>query len=375
LNGNFHQNGNSDLEPLKTHRYQLRVPLRVRQYPSKLLEVFNKGVSMKYKYGRRPARYTYASLARAIVMSRHLKSLGPAPAASPDYVSAVMNQAGSAGWSMDGNDTLGDCTCASSAHQKMLRTANAGTIVIPSLTDVLYLYAVMNGYTGSATDLDAIKAYCTANDNGADELTLEQYLENTGWMGNKLTGFANLDVTQLDELKWANIIFGATRLGVNLPTTAMDQFNAGQPWDYVPGAQLDGGHDVPMVKYDANYVYVVTWGKLQPVTYAFMAAQYDDGTPYVEEAHAELDAEWLEQSGTAPSGLDLAQLTADLSAIVDKVPPSFRNHTTRTPAVSKHQLGSMVQQRVKADISNGSMTVVDMGNDLTAAIRNILASG
>jgi hypothetical protein len=332
---------------------------------------------MKYKYGRRPARYTYASLARAIVMSRHLKSLGPAPAASPiDYTVAVTNQAGSAGWGMDGNDQWGDCTCASSAHQKMVRTANAGKIVIPSMTNVMYLYAVMNGYTGSATNLAAIEAYATANDNGADELTLEQYLEHTGWMGNKLTGFANLDVTQLDELKWGQIIFGATRLGVNLPTTAMDQFNAGQPWDYVPGAQLDGGHDVPIVKYDADYVYVVTWGQLQPVTYAFMAAQYDDGTPYVEEAHCELDAEWLEKSGTAPDGLDLAQLTADLSAIVNNVPPPTPTPPPPSPkpAVSKQQLGSMVQQRANTDISNSSMTVVDMGNDLTAAIKNILAS-
>jgi hypothetical protein len=326
------------------------------------------------KLGRKPARFTRASFARAHVIARYLGALGPAPATSPDYVTAVTTQARSAGWGMDGNDQWGDCTCASSAHQKMVRTANAGTIVIPSMTDVLYLYAVMNGYTGSATDLNAIEAYCTANDNGADELTLEQYLENTGWMGNKLTGFANLDPTQLDQLKWGVCIFGATRLGINLPQSAMDQFNAGQPWDYVAGSPCIGGHDVPVVKYDGTYFYVVTWGQLQPVTPAFMTASFSDGTgAYIEEAHAELDAEWLEKSGSCPDGLNMAQLQADLSAIVSPTPappaPTPTPTPPPTPGTSKAELARLLALEMITDLANASTTEPQMKADLQSILN------
>jgi hypothetical protein len=226
---------------------------------------------------------------------------------------------------------VGDCTIADSAHQEMLRTANVGTIWIPTVDQVLGLYAVIQGYTGNPADVNAVAAYLEQNDNGADELTVIQYLTRTGWNGRKLDGHANLDPTQLDQLKWAVCLFGASRLGLNLPDSAMDQFNNGQPWDYVAGAQLDGGHDVPLVKYDASTYYVVTWGQLQPVTPAFMTAKYSDGTPYVEEAHAELALDWMNAAGTTPSNLDLAQLVSDLSAIVDATPPPTPKPPTPPP--------------------------------------------
>jgi hypothetical protein len=258
---------------------------------------------------------------RSHIMSRALSALGSPPATSPDWVSAVMKQS-SGGWGMDGNDQYGDCTCADCAHQEMLRTANVGTIWIPSQLQVLALYAQFQGYTGDPSNLHAIESYLANNDNGCDELTVIQYLTQHGWLGRKLNGSASLDPTQLDQLKWAVCLFGASRLGLNLPDSAMDQFNNGQPWDYVEGAQLDGGHDVPLVKYDASTYYVVTWGQLWPVTPAFMTAKYDDGSPYVEEAHAELALDWVNAKGTAPDNLDMDQLAADLSAIVDVTPPA-----------------------------------------------------
>jgi hypothetical protein len=153
---------------------------------------------------------------------------------------------------MDGNDTYGDCVIADCAHQEMLRTANAATIWMPSQLQILALYAYFQGYTGDPNNLNDIEAFLAENDNGCDELTVIQYLASTGWSGRKLDGHANLDPTQLDQIKWAVCIFGASRLGLNLPDSAMNQYNNGQPWDYVPGAQLDGGHDVPVVKYDAS---------------------------------------------------------------------------------------------------------------------------
>jgi hypothetical protein len=279
---------------------------------------------MSKQYGRQPARVTHASLVRSHIIAKQLAALGAPPANSPDWVSAVTKQA-PGGWGMDGNDTYGDCVIADCAHQEMLRTANAGTIWMPSQLQVLALYAHFQGYTGNAGNLAQIEAYLNANDNGCDELTVIQYLGKTGWLGRKLDGYANLDPTNLDQMRWAVCLFGASRLGLNLPDTAIDQFDNGQPWDYVPDAQLDGDHDVPLVKYvSANNVtswYVVTWGQLQEVTSQFLTAKYADGTPYVEEAHAELALDWIKKAGTAPSGMNLTQLVSDLKQIIEPPAP------------------------------------------------------
>jgi hypothetical protein len=237
-------------------------------------------------------------------MAAHLRALGSAPAASPDWISAVAHQAPD-GWGMDGNDQYGDCVFADCAHQEMLRTANVGKVWIPTTEQVLALYSACTGFNPDDPNTD----------NGADELSMIEYLTATGWDGRKLDGHANLDVAQIEQLKWAVCIFGASRLGVNLPQSAMDQFNANQPWDYAGDASPVGGHDVPLVKYQADMYFVVTWGRLQPVTPGFMAATYPDGTPYLEEAHAELALDWMNQCGRAPSKLNLKQLVADLQAI------------------------------------------------------------
>lgn len=259
---------------------------------------------MNLKLGRNKARFTRASFQRSHVMAAHLRSLGPAPAASPDWMSVVMAQSPD-GLGMFGNDQYGDCVFADCAHQEMLRTANVGTIWVPTDQQVLDLYSACTGFTPSDP----------STDQGADELTVIDYLTKTGWQGRKLDGHANLDPTQLDQLKWAVCIFGASRLGVNLPQSAMDAFNNGQPWDAGDDASPIGGHDVPLVKYQGDMFFVATWGKLQPVTQDFMFGAYPDGTPYVEEAHAELAADWIGAIGSAPSNLNLSQLIADLQAV------------------------------------------------------------
>jgi hypothetical protein len=262
---------------------------------------------MKYRLGRKPAKFTRQSFMRSHVLARHLAALGPLPTASPDWVSAVMKQS-PGGWGMMGNDEVGDCTCADCGHTEMLRTANTGAIWIPSTQDVLSLYSAITGYNPNDP----------STDQGANELDVIQYLIQTGWNGRKLDGSANIDPSQLDHVKWAVCLFGACRLGVNLPQSAEDAFNAGQPWDVGDDEQPVGGHDVPIVKYDSNGIFwVVTWGKLQAVTQDFMLASFPDGTPYVEEAHAELAYDWVSSVGTAPSRFDLNQLITDLSEITN----------------------------------------------------------
>ena len=258
--------------------------------------------------GRKPARYTTKSMRRMLILNRHLAALGPAPAASADYVTAVEKATGG-DWGMMGNDQWGDCTEADTAHQLMLRTANAGTLVIPTTAQVGARYSLDTGFDPNAKP-DANGNNPT--DQGADELSIISDLEATPFLGYKDDAAANIDPTNLDHVKWGVQLFGAVRLGVNLPQSAMDQFSADQPWDVIANdGGIIGGHDVPIVKYDASGVfYIVTWGKRIEMTPAFLAK-------YVEEAHAELSTAWLNATGVAPSGFNQVALVADLQAVTN----------------------------------------------------------
>lgn len=87
----------------------------------------------------------------------------------------------------------------------------------------------------------------------------------------------------------------------------MDQFNAGKAWTVVKGSPIDGGHYVPAIGYDSRYVYVVTWGKVQKMSWGFFAK-------YCDEAIAYLSTEML-LNGKSLEGFDVNQLNADLSAL------------------------------------------------------------
>jgi hypothetical protein len=92
---------------------------------------------------------------------------------------------------------------------------------------------------------------------------------------------------------------------VNLPSVAESQFDAGVPWAIVPNMTIDGGHDVPAVKYDPEFLYVVTWGGLQKVHWDWLKL-------CGEEAHCELFPEFLMSSGLSPAGFDMQTLLSAL---------------------------------------------------------------
>jgi len=259
---------------------------------------------MSLEFGRRPARYTPGSVQRAFLFNKVLADLGTPPASSDDYVSAVDTATGG-DWGMDGNDTEGDCTIADSSHQVMLRTANCSKIVIPTTAQCLAIY---NSLTGG-------------QDTGLDELTVIQYLGKTGFLGHKVDAAANVDPANLNHIKWTIQLYGACRLGINFVDSMMDQFNKGLPWDVVPGAKLTGdGHDVPLVRYitvgQTTQYFVVTWAKMIPVTEAFLLWQID-GTPVVEEAHAECSTDFIKATGASPAGYDHDALMGYLGAIAN----------------------------------------------------------
>jgi hypothetical protein len=253
------------------------------------------------KLGRKPARFTRRTFRSGIVMSRALDALGDPPAVSNDYVSAV-----TVPWGTMLNDQLGDCVCADTGHALMLRTANAGGIIVPTDAEIEQLYEVVGGYDPSQAQPNGDNP----TDQGCDETSMCEYLQTTGFLGHKADAIGSVDPANLAHIEWCVQLFGTCRLGINLPQSALDQTDAGQPWDDIGDQNIVGGHDVPIVGYKGDTFLVVTWGQVQQVTRAFLA-----NAAYIEEAHSELFFDWAQAQGSTPSGLSFDQLAADLKEI------------------------------------------------------------
>jgi hypothetical protein len=211
-----------------------------------------------------------------------------------------------ASWGMKANDTYGCCVPAGAAHETMMWNREAGVTVTISDTDVLEDYAAMNGHhypiTAGGPD-----------DQGTDMQVAASYRRKTGVLdahGHRHTIGAYLAVAtgDVDEHLTAAYLFGAVGIGIRFPDSAMTQFQDGKPWDVVAGAKIDGGHYIPLVgRNEAGNLLVVTWGKVQEMTPAFLQTYNDESLVY-------LSTEAL-KDGKTPEGFDLAQLQADLKAL------------------------------------------------------------
>lgn len=216
-----------------------------------------------------------------------------APPPAVDWLSAVTS------WPMYLNDQIGDCTAAGIGHLIEGDTRYAqGTAVQISDQDVLHLYEATSGYNPADP----------ATDQGAVCQDVLDYMRKTGVAGHKALAFAKVDLSNRTQLQQAIALFGQVYAGFNFPSSAMDQFHAGQVWDVVNGAQIEGGHCVTLGAYGANGLSCVTWGRVQALTWRFL-------TKYFDEGWVVITPDWLSSRGQSPTGLSLYQLGQDLAAL------------------------------------------------------------
>ena len=229
---------------------------------------------------------------------------------SVDYHSAVHGQ-----WGMYLNDKIGDCTFAEVAHQIISSSTYArGFSGLPwpliRTRDVLNGYSAVSGY-------DPMTG---ANDTGCVVQDVLNYWRKTGVGQHRNVAFTSVNIGNPNELMHALYVFGSLDIGLQVPASAMSQFHSGLPWDAVANdGGILGGHCVEVVGYDADYLYVVTWGRVQRMTWAFWNA-------YVMEAWAVILPEWLNAKGTDPLGVDLYGLESDLWMLTG----------VRTPLLTRH---------------------------------------
>lgn len=203
------------------------------------------------------------------------------------------------------NDQLGDCTCAEVGHAVQLFTALDGREIDVADNDVLKLYEQVSGYNPATG----------ANDNGAVILDVMNAWRKTGIAGHKIGAFAEVDISHDPLLKAAIFLFAGVSVGMALPLELQAiADNPSVTWNRprnltgknAPGSW--GGHCVLIVDYDHYGLTIVTWGRLQRISWGFWHA-------YADEAWAAIPVEWLTGKVPAPIGVNMPALEADLKAI------------------------------------------------------------
>jgi hypothetical protein len=204
-------------------------------------------------------------------------------------------------WGMLANDKVGCCVLSGGAHETMLLNMEANKVVPFDAAATLSDYTAITGY--NPTD--------PATDQGTDVQDAATYRTTTGLRDangtrHKIVTSLGLEPGNLTSLWQGLYLFGAVGIGVQLPSSALDQFNNNQPWDVVTGSTIVGGHYVSLVA-KRGMLYIVTWGKLQLMTVNFL-------TTYCDEARVYLSQEDLINQ-KSPEGFDYAQLQTDLAAL------------------------------------------------------------
>jgi hypothetical protein len=221
---------------------------------------------------------------------------------------------GVAEFPMYGNADWGDCVEAGGGHAlESLTRYGTGTTVVVSDADVLRWYSDVAGF-----DPNAGPPGQNPTDQGTMIADFLDYWRKTGLNGHKI--LAHGMVKDPAKVKAALNVFGILVLGVDLPQSAEDQFNAGQPWTVVAGSPILGGHCL-VVPYYAVNPDGITWANKVEITASWW-------TKYVTEVHFVVAPEWVSATaGTTPSGVNWAGLGVDFTALTGEpvpwaVPPS-----------------------------------------------------
>jgi hypothetical protein len=202
----------------------------------------------------------------------------------------------------------GDCTCAFWGHAIQSWTAyNTGAMVTVPAQSIIAMYSAISGYNPQTG----------AGDNGCDMQTVCEYMRSTGLPDatgkvHKIAGYALLRDPQDEELLAQALTIGGTLYcGANIQQAQEDQTNAGQPWSYVEGSPVIGGHAFGLQQRrgsgDAKLIEV-TWGQLQPAATSFQAG-------CVDEVYYVVTQDDLDANGTDRDGLNLEQLLADMALV------------------------------------------------------------
>jgi hypothetical protein len=246
------------------------------------------------KYGKLPARWDKRTLA----FRNYTSLLAPAP--------ITANWRGNipdGGWNLMGNAQWGDCTIAAAGHLEMAWTNDAGTPFTPTDQQIIDAYVAVTGLEGAAFDPTTGN-----NDNGCTEIDVLNYWSNTGIAGHTIGGYVSVPPSRVDQIKQAVAYLEGAYIGINVPQSVEDD-TTDFIWDYDPkNSAIVGGHAVPIIGFNYDCFYVISWGQIYTMTNAFY-------NQFCDEAYAIVSNDMLNGTGVTPLGFDINTLRADLESL------------------------------------------------------------
>jgi hypothetical protein len=256
---------------------------------------------MKYKLGKTPARPNAVGLKFGMFFNAEKLPTPPAKGFGHYGLGIGLN------WGMLANDKYSNCVFAGADHEHMVWThrSGAGQPVAFNNETVLADYAAVTGFDPAKPNTD----------QGTDMVDAADYRRKVGVIDasgarHKIDSYVSLRAGDANQLALATYLMGATAIGLRFPESAEKQFDNSEPWDYVIGSPLCGGHYVPCVgkNSDGNFL-IVTWGRLQAMTPAFLKNYCDEALAYVSLDPLKNDL--------SPEGFNADQLRRDLTAITN----------------------------------------------------------
>jgi hypothetical protein len=236
---------------------------------------------MRYQLGRLPATRP------AALKDLSVYATGPLPT-PPSSVAVPAAQ-----YPIDGNATYGDCTMAGVAHLiAAWNTEVKEADPVPAEESVVAEYFKLTG----------------GPDSGLNEAEVLKTWQTTGLFGATIAGYAPVEPKDTLALHQATAFYGGVYLGIECPGSAQEQFSNNEPWTYVEGSEVEGGHCIVALGYDSQgSLLCATWGGIATVTASFLAH-------FLDEAWVVLSHQFVEAKGDE-LGIDLEALQADLAKV------------------------------------------------------------
>jgi hypothetical protein len=246
-----------------------------------------------FKLGKTPARPGAVKMKLSAYLSKAQLPVPPADFGHYEIISK---------YGMLGNDKYGDCVWAGAAHETMMWRKEADSSVAFSDKGVLGDYSKVTGFNPNDPN----------SDQGTDMQVAASYRRKTGVVDakgkrHKVVAYLGIGTGNIDQHASAAYLFGAVGVGIKFPQSAMDQFNAGEPWDVDGNSPIEGGHYIPLVGRRNGNLVVVTWGRIQEMTPAFFEKYNDESVVYLTKEDL--------KAGVTPEGFNVQQLTEDLASL------------------------------------------------------------
>lgn len=284
------------------------------------------------RLGKKPARHDARDLRFA-----DLRPKGVSLPKFPKPAGGYGMDFGQTGWKMLGNgpqddntidpswaaaDGCGNCELAGPCHDIMESAYNAGRPV-PRFTSLSAVTEYAK-FTESVAPGQGYDPQTGANDTGCDTQQVLSWRQKVGVTDadggvHEIGPYFSVEVGDFDQM-WDALWLGE-HLGLGIapfPQSAMDEFNAGQTWTYVPGSPASDGHWIILPGHPtANLWTGVTWGQRKPITPSFI-------THYGDECWVWLDPEqFTAATGKDAHNFDAADVEQYLAVTAKRIAAQF----------------------------------------------------